>query len=252
MKPETPVAPRIRIVLARPSHPGNVGAVARAMKTMGLAELWLVAPAVRSGPEAVAMASGADDVLAAARTVPTLAEAIADCGLVLGTTARERSEYYWPVHTAREAAARLHGLGPDTEAAVVFGTERTGLTNEELELCHALVHIPANPAYDSLNLAQAVQVVAYEIHVAADLPPRVPEREAPLATARELEGLYQHLEATLVATGFTDRRGGPHLMRRFKRIFGRAALDQLEVNILRGLLAAAQAASRGQPSPNAE
>jgi tRNA (cytidine32/uridine32-2'-O)-methyltransferase len=248
MNVETPAAPQIRIVLSRPSHPGNVGATARAMKTMALSELWLVAPAVPPGPEAVAMASGADDVLAAARTVATLDEAVADCGLVLGTTARQRSEYYWPVHTAREAAARLRRLDPGTRAAVVFGTERTGLTNEELDLCHGLVHIPANPAYESLNLAQAVQVVTYEIYVAADLPARVPEREAPLATAGELEGLYRHLEATLTATGFTDRRGGPHLMRRFKRIFGRAALDQLEVNILRGLLAAAQA-SRRRPEP---
>lgn len=242
-----PSAAHVRVVLVRPSHRGNIGAAARAMKTMGLGDLWLVDPVEHPSAEATALASGADDVLGAARVVGTVEEAIADCGLVIGTTARPRSQYYWPSLTAREAAGRLAALEPSTRAAVVFGTERTGLTNEDLEHCQVLLHIPANPVYESLNLAQAVQVVAYELLVARSEPRVAEAREAPLATAAELERLYVHLEATLIDTGFTDRRGGPHLLRRFKRIFARAELDQLEVNILRGLLASAQQAARKPP-----
>lgn len=211
------------------------------MKTMALEDLWLVAPGIFPHSEATAMASGADDVLDRARVVPTLAEAVADCGLVVGTTARLRAQYYWPVLGVREAAARLRAAAASAPAAVVFGTERTGLTNAELELCNAVLNIPANPAYESLNLAQAVQVVAYELHAAIAPPPPEPVREAPLASAADLERLYDHLDRVLVEVGFTDRRGGPHLLRRFKRIYGRAGLDEQEVNILRGLLAAVQA-----------
>jgi len=242
-----PSAP-IRIVLVQTSHPGNIGAAARAMKTMALTDLWLVAPGIFPHSEATAMASGADDVLERARIVATLAEAVADCGLVVGATARLRSQYYWPAMGVREAALRIRGAAPEGPVAVVFGTERTGLTNEELELCNAVLHIPANPDYESLNLAQAVQVVAYELYSAIAEPRHNTPREAPLAAAADLGLLYEHLDRVLADVGFTDRRGGVHLLRRFKRIFARAELDQLEVNILRGLLAAVQSTiSRERP-----
>ncbi len=231
----------IRIVLVKTSHPGNIGAAARAMKTMALSELWLVEPKFFPHADATALASGAEDVLERAQVVTHLAQAVAGCGWVVGTTARVRSQYYWPSFGVREVAQKLRQTAQQTPVAVVFGTERTGLTNEELELCNALLHIPANPQYESLNLSQAVQVVAYEIYAAgaAALPPTV--RESPLATAAELELLYAHLDEVLEAVGFTDRRGGVHLLKRFKRIFARAELDHLETNILRGLLAGVQA-----------
>lgn len=230
----------VRFVLVEPTHPGNIGATARAMKTMGLTDLVLVRPALFPNAEATALASGADDLLARARVVATVGEAISGCGLVYGTSARTRSAYHWPGFAPREAAPKLLAAATDGDAAVLFGTERIGLTNEDLEPCHALIHIPANPDYESLNLAQAVQVVAYELRVARELPPLRAERAAPLASAEELERLYAHLDDVLHEIDFTDRQGGPHLMRRLKRIFGRAELDQLEVNILRGVLSAVQ------------
>lgn len=238
----TPATPRPpRIVLVETSHPGNIGAAARAMKTMALGELWLVRPAAFPHAEASALASGADDVLGQARVVGSLAEAIADCGLVMGATARPRSQYFWPSLDVRAAAARLWAEAPGGPVAVVFGTERTGLTNADLELCNALLHIPANPDYESLNLAQAVQVVAWELHAAVAVPRAPVSRESPLATAADLQRLYEHLDAVLQAVDFTDRRGGDHLMRRFKRLFARAEIDEVEMNVLRGLLAAVQA-----------
>ncbi len=242
MNPDTVPGPSpIRIVLVATSHPGNIGAAARAMKTMALTDLWLVAPGIYPHSEATAMASGADDILDRARVVATLSEAVADCGLVVGATARLRAQYYWPAMGVREAAARIRTAAVEGPVAVVFGTERTGLTNAELELCNAVLHIPANPEYESLNLAQAVQVVAYELYAATAAPRVETPREAPLAAAGDLALLYEHLDRVLGEVGFTDRRGGAHLLRRFKRVFGRAELDQLEVNILRGLLAAVQA-----------
>jgi len=214
------------------------------MHTMGLEELWLVAPASFPHAEATARASGADGLLARARVVDSLAEAVADCGLVYATSARPRTAYHWPQLTPREAASRLVAAGASGEAAVVFGTERTGLSNEELERCGALVRIPANPAFESLNLAQAVQVLAYEIRCASAAPEPPPAREVPLAPAAELERLNAHLGEVLEEVGFTDRLNGPHLSRRLARIFGRAELDQHEVNILRGFLAAVQARRR--------
>jgi tRNA (cytidine32/uridine32-2'-O)-methyltransferase len=231
----------IRIVLVAPRHPGNVGAAARAMKTMGLTELALVAPAAFPHAEATARASGADDVLATARVVATLPEALADCGLVYGASARGRTQYHWPSYTPREAAPRLLAAAAGGTAALVFGTERTGLSNEELALCHALVRIPSDPQFESLNLAHAVQVLAYELRCAADAAGApTAARERPLAPVAELERLYAHLQQVLEEVDFTDRRGGPHLLKRLQRVFGRAELDQDEVNILRGLLSAAQ------------
>ncbi len=234
----------IRFILVAPKHPGNIGSAARAMKTMGLEELWLVNPVQFPHPEAQALASGADDVLLRATVVGSLAEAVAGCGWVLGTSARLRGAFYWPVLTPREAAPRLLQAELDAPVAVVFGTERTGLTNEDFERCNALLHIPANPAYESLNLAQAVQILAYELRAARD-PSAPPVRRAvPLAQSGELERLNAHLAQVLDAVEFTDRSGIGHLERRFARIFGRAELDQHEVNMFRGLLAAVMAKVR--------
>ncbi len=233
-----------RFILVAPRHPGNIGAAARAMKAMGQRELWLVAPAVFPHALASERAVGANDLLAAATVVATLAEAVADCGLVYGTSARPRSRYYWPVASPREAAPRIVAAAAQGQAALVFGSERSGLSNADLELCHGLVHIPTDPEFGSLNLAQAVQVLAYELRTASGPSPRPARRLVPLAPVAELERLRSHLDEVLTEIDFTDRTGGPHLLRRVSRIFGRAELDQDEVGMLRGILVAMQARRR--------
>jgi TrmH family RNA methyltransferase len=234
---------RIRFVLVETSHPGNIGAVARAMKNMGLSELVLVNPKDYPHPEATARASGADDVLAGARVVATLPAAIAGCGLVYATTARPREQYF-RVEEARVAAGRMvHEARAGSGAvAVLFGTERFGLSNEQLLAAHALIRIPANPEYESLNLAMAAQLIAYEIRMAARDAPQSPvEREVPLATPEEMERFYVHLEEVMNEAEFRDRtQSGTHLMGRIRRMFNRAELDGNEVNILRGILTAVQ------------
>src|SRR4029077_10220024 len=194
---------------------GNIGAVARAMKNMALDELVLVQPRQFPDPEATARASGADDVLAAARVVATLAEALTGCGYVAATTSRERDQYFRVVDV-REAAARVVAAPRASPPAVVFGAERTGLTNEELETAHALIRIPANAAYASLNLAMAVQLVAYELFRArgGGVPPGEP-RAAPLAQAQEMQRLFAHFTEVLDEIDFRDRtQSGTHLMSR--------------------------------------
>ena len=196
----------IRFVLVAPRHPGNIGATARAMCTMGFEELWLVAPESFPHPEATALAAGALPVLERARVVPTLREAVADCGLVLATSARARGEYYWPACPPREAAPRLLAAGEEGVAALVFGPERTGLTNEDLALCSGLVRIPSDPAYESLNLAQAVQVLAYELRCARGQPAPLPPRPVALATVAELTKLTAHLGEVGAHLRHVDRR----------------------------------------------
>lgn len=235
----------VRVVLVEPSHPGNIGAVARAMKTMGLGRLVLVGPRGFPSAEATARASGADDVLHRARVVDALPAAVADCHLVLGTSARRRT-LEWPELTPREAARALLDAAAGGPVAVVFGRERTGLTNAELERCHFLLRIPANPAYSSLNLAAAVQVVAYELRATAsgggDGGTAAGAGEA--ATAEEVEGLLAHFEETAVQVGFLDPAEPKLLMRRLWRLINRARLSRSEVNILRGFLKATQRAAR--------
>ncbi len=221
----------IRIVLCRPGHPGNIGAAARAMKTMGLADLRLVAPQRHPAPEDEWMATHGADVLAAARTHAALPDAIADCAAAFALTARPR-EWSPQVLDVREAAARAMAIGDPV--AFVFGNETAGLTNEELFACQSLVHIPADPKSSSLNLAQAVQVVAYELYVArgATVPVGRAER---LATVEDREGLYAHLEAAATASDFMGP--GSKLRERWRRLFSRVPdLEREEVNILRGLL----------------
>jgi tRNA (cytidine32/uridine32-2'-O)-methyltransferase len=236
----------LRIVLVGTQHPGNIGSAARAMKTMGLSRLVLVAPSRFPHPEADALAAGADDVLAGAQVHDTLAQALADCSLVLGCTARSR-RVALAEQAPREAAARvLEDARHGGEVALVFGRERTGLTNDELQLCHGAVHIPANPDYSSLNLAAAVQVLSYELRMAMLGAAAIGEsgrNEAPAAHA-ELEGFFAQLAQTLEAIDFHKGRAPESAMRKLRRLFLRTGLDTREVRLLRGILADAQRMAR--------
>jgi len=230
----------IRIVLVEPSHPGNIGATARAMKNMALEELVLVQPKQFPDNDATARASGADDVLARARVVDSVADAVADCGFIAATTSRDRDPNIRVVDV-REAAARIVSEAQARPSAVLFGAERTGLTNTDIEAAHCLIRIPANREYLSLNLSMAVQLVAYELFRARGATVAPPEREMPLATAVEMQRLYTHLEQVLEEIDFRDRtQSGTHLMARIRRFLQRAELDQNEANILRGMLTAVQ------------
>jgi TrmH family RNA methyltransferase len=250
--------PDIRIVLVEPSHPGNIGAVARAMKNMGLERLVLVSPRQFPHSEAIARASGADDVLANARVAATVTEAVAGCGLIVATTSRTRDQYF-RVADVREAAERVLREAQRGPAAVLFGSERAGLTNEQLEAAHLLIRIPASESYPSLNLAMAVQIVTYELFLArgraggsAALDGPWQGANTPLAAPEEMQRLYEHLGQVLEEIDFRDRtQGGTHLMARLRRLFQRAALDRNEVNILRGILTAVQSRRRraGEPAP---
>ncbi len=229
----------VRIVLVGTTHPGNIGGAARAMKTMGLSRLHLVQPKDFPSHEASARASGADDVLATAQVHESLDDAVADCRLVIGASARLRS-IRWPQFDAREAAERI--AADRLETAIVFGREHSGLSNEELDRCNYLLHISSNADYSSLNLAAAVQVVSYELMMAQRLatagsPPR--GADAP-ADQEAVEGMFRHLEQTLLELEFLDPNNPKHLMRRLRRLFGRVQLDHNEVSILRGICSAAQ------------
>jgi len=241
----------IRIVMAGISHPGNIGSAARAMKTMGLEQLCLVAPERFPATEATVLAAGADDVLDRARVLADVRSAVADCGFVVGTTARSR-HLPWRTVEPREAAREIAAASRASEVAVVFGAERTGLTNEDLELCHALVTIPTGSAYGSLNVAMAVQVVAYEILLALrNEPDSGRATGVPLASARDMEQFYLHLEHVLEEIEFRDRTGEGHLMARIRRMFNRVVPDQNEINILRGILTAVQGKRRRAGDPHA-
>jgi TrmH family RNA methyltransferase len=227
---------RVRFVLVGTTHPGNIGATARAMRNMGLGDLALVRPAVApDDPEAQARAAGGADVLARATVHADLASAVADCALVIGTSGRRRS-LDWPELGPREFAQAAHALPAAARIAVVFGPERIGLDNEELARCTHLLFIPADPAYPSLNLAQAAQLVAWELRMAAAPAPGAPVARVPLASHAELEAYYARLEHALTANGFLDPDNPRHLMRRIRRMYGRAGLDQNEINILQGIL----------------
>lgn len=232
-KPES--LSNVRIVLCQTSHPGNIGAAARAMKTMGLSQLFLVNPKKFPHPEAEAMASGATDVLDGAQVCASLEQALAGCGLVIGLSARKR-ELSHELITARAAAQQVMQVAGSEQVALVFGTEMSGLSNAELIRCQQLAMIPANPEYSSLNLAAAVQVLAYELRQAG-LIETLPENSSfPPATHDEIEGFYAHLEKTLVDIGFLDPAMPKRLMPRLRRLFARARLEKEEVNILRGIL----------------
>jgi TrmH family RNA methyltransferase len=230
----------IRIVLVGTSHPGNIGAVARAMKNMDLQELVLVNPKEFPHAEATARASSADDLLVRARVVGTVAVALENCGLVLATTSRDR-DHYFRVYDVREAAQRAVAEAAQAPVAVLFGAERTGLTNDEVQYAHALLRIPTSDVYASLNIAMAVQIIAYEILRAqrAVVPPT--HRTQPLADAAAMARLYEHLSAVMEEIDFRDRtQKGTTLMERIRRFLQRAELDVNEANILRGILTAVQ------------
>jgi tRNA (cytidine32/uridine32-2'-O)-methyltransferase len=234
---------RIQIVLTNTSHPGNVGAVARAMKNMGLSSLHLVNPCDYRDYEAYARASGADDVLDSAVVHPDLQSAISDCGLVFGTSARQRHIPFIPVEPRECAKHAIEAARAGNQVAVVFGSERTGLQNEELALCHHLVTIPTSETYSSLNIAMAVQIIAYEFFLALRAESQ-PDINGPLATVDEMERMYQHLSQVLEGTQFRDHTENGHVMMRVRRIFNRAQLDQNEMRIMRGILSAMQEVKR--------
>jgi tRNA (cytidine32/uridine32-2'-O)-methyltransferase len=259
---------RIRVVMVEPSHPGNIGATARAMGTMGLGRLRLVRPRSFPSAEATARASGADGILYRAEICDSLEAAVADCALVVGTSARMR-RLRWPELSPREFAERALEASAAGPVALVLGRERAGLDNHELERCHALAVIPTAAEHSSLNVAAAAQVFAYELRVAwlarqgqagpsreaAGGPPEEadggPAAGAPGVTAAELEGLFVHLEETLVRIGYLDPERPKLLMRRLRRLFARAGIEPSELRILRGVLAAVQrAADGGDPRRN--
>ena len=229
----------IRIVLVETSHTGNMGSVARAMKTMGLTNLWLVNPLVKPDSQAIALAAGASDVIGNAQIVDTLDEALAGCSLVVGTSARSRT-LPWPMLDPRECGLKSIAEGQHAPVALVYGRERVGLTNDELQKCHYHVAIAANPEYSSLNLAMAVQVIAYEVRMAwlATQEQQVePKEETAYPLVDDLERFYGHLEQTLLSTGFI-REGHPgQVMNKLRRLFTRARPESQELNILRGILA---------------
>jgi tRNA/rRNA methyltransferase len=241
--------PPLRFVLVETSRPGNIGAAARAMKTMGFSELVLVRPRFADAAtqdEAVAFASGAQDVLTAARIVETIEEALEGCNFAAAVSARLR-EFSPPVVTPREVAGHIAGRA-DCRAALVFGNERFGLPNEIVEKCNVLINIPANPAYSSLNLAQAVQILAYECSLAAaggGAAGLATDAGAPGVGAvgfqgepaglAQIDAMFVHLEQALVAVEFLDPENPKKLMARLRRLFSRTQLEVEEVNILRGI-----------------
>ena len=234
----------IRIVLVEPSHPGNIGAVARAMKNMALTELVLVRP--KAFPASGGHGPRLGRRRRAARcdsVVDSVAAAVADCGFVAATTSRPRDQNFRALDL-HEAAARIFDMSARGPAAVLFGAERTGLTNEELALAHLLIRIPANPEYPSLNLAMAVQLLTYELFRAAGSPAStrpLSELTVPLAPGADMERFYAHLQQVMDEVDFKDRTtGGTHLMTRIRRLFQRCEMDQNEVNILRGILTSVQ------------
>ena len=236
---DTPVFPALRFVLVETSHPGNIGAAARAMKTMGYADLVLVNPRfpdALSQDEAIAFASSADDILSSTRIVGSIDEALADCRFAAAVTSRLR-EFSPPILTPRVLAAQF-AASPDRQAALVFGNERFGLPNEIVEKCHALISIPANPDYPSLNLAQAVQILAYECRMAL-IGDKLPETDVgfqgELATASDIEGVFAHFKEALTEIEFLNPHTPKKMMPRLRRLFARAGLEVEEVNILRGI-----------------
>ena len=226
----------IRIILVGTTHPGNIGAAARAMKNMGLSDLMLVSPRNYPDDAATARASGAEDILHAARVVDSLEEALGDCTYVAAASARSRT-IGWPAMAPRDCANKLLEESQNGQVAAVFGPEKSGLTNEDIDRCHTLLTIPTEPGFSSLNLAMAVQVVCYELRV-SQIGASVDGMDSgvPPATGEELEFFYTHLEEVLTSGGFLDPDNPRQLMRRLRRLFVRANPDQNEINILRGML----------------
>ena len=239
----------IRIVLINTFHPGNIGSVARAMKTMGISKLYLVDPLDFPSDDATTMAVSANDLLTSAVIVETLEEAIADCALIVGTSARSRS-FPWPIKAAREAAPQIIQEAKTQQVAIVFGRETMGMHNEELQMCNYHVYIPSQPEYKALNLAAAVQIISYEIFLAAESlaaesndksqSTKFKDTITEYCTKKEMDYFFEHLEQTLYDINFIIRAHPGKAMLRLKRLFNRARPEQLEMNMLRGILTAAQ------------
>jgi TrmH family RNA methyltransferase len=229
----------IRVVMVNTTHPGNIGAVARAMKNMCLSSLYLVGPKFFPHEEATARSSGATDILENAVVCDSLQQAIADCRLVIGTSARERS-VNWQVLTPAECGEKLVSAASVSPVAIVMGRESSGLSNDELDLCNFLVHIPSNPDYSSLNVAMAVQVLAYEIQCASQRGVMTETTDVPELTAIQMQHFYEHLEQTLFDIGFIHSGQSEKLMRRLRRFFTRANPTADEMRVLRGILSSAQ------------
>jgi tRNA (cytidine32/uridine32-2'-O)-methyltransferase len=236
--------PQIRFTLVETSHPGNIGAAARAMKCMNLPSLVLVSPGNFPHPDAVSRAAGADDVLEQAQVYGSLKEAVSDCIFVAGTTARNRA-IGWPVESPRAAAKKILEEASRGPVALLFGRERSGLTNAEVDSCNLLIRIPTGDDYSSLNLASAAQIMAYELFVAAGGNEAQMPSRAVAADQRILDGFYQHLERALSDLDFMKSEHPTRLMRKLVRLFNRARPTPEEVNILRGILTAAQSVRRG-------
>ncbi len=251
IKPTINILDNIRIVLVETSHTGNVGSAARAMKTMGLSQLYLVNPLVKPDSHSIAMAAGASEIIENAKLVNSLDQAIEGCHLVIGTSARSRT-LSWPMLQPNESGTILVKSAHQAPVALVFGRERVGLTNEELQKCHYHVMIAANPAYSSLNLAMAVQILSYEIRQAyltevsetnsSSIMPLSEDEHYPLA--EDLERFYQHLEQILVKTEFIRTTNPGPIMGRLRRLFTRARPESQELNILRGILSSIDAATK--------
>lgn len=234
---QTELLSNVRVVLSHTTHPGNIGAAARAMKTMGLSRLYLINPRYFPDPQATAMAAGADDILESATVCASIDEALHGVVFTVAMTARMR-DISIEVKTPREAMPELLQHAAYQPVALLFGTEMSGLTNEEMGKAQVLANIPANPEYSSLNVAAAVQVVAYELAEAAQL--HQPYAEAlPLATHEQVEGMFAHMEQTLHAIGFFSTQNPARMMQRLRRLYARARLEQEEINILRGILSVA-------------
>jgi len=230
----------IKIVLIETTHPGNIGAAARAMKNMCLTQLCLVAPRAYPSAEATARAAGADSILEQCRVYETLDQALEGCRLVVGASARLRT-VEWPQLLPRACAEQVWAEASQGEVAILFGRESSGLRNSELDRCHYLVHIPANPEYSSLNIAQALQVIAYEVYIQSLADRQSDEADlSAVATVDAMEGFFQHLQQAMQDIGFSNPRQSEKLQRRLRRLFLRARPDPEEVNILRGILSAAQ------------
>ena len=230
---------RVRVVLSHTSHPGNIGGAARAMKTMGLTRLVLVNPRRFPHDDAIARAAGAEDLLVHARVAESLGQALEGCVLVAAVTARRR-ELSAPTGWVRDAASELMAAARYGEVALVFGNETSGLSNDEVALAHMPVMIPANPEYSSLNLASAVQIVCYELRLAAadpGAPPPVAGEGLP-APHEDVDRLVEHFERAMIKSGFLDPAAPKRLIPRLRRLFARARVEREEVAILRGMLSA--------------
>lgn len=226
----------VRVILCSPSHPGNIGAVARAIKTMGLRSLYLVNPKSFPDKEAERRSAGAWDVLNNTKVYRTLNEALSGTTLAAAVTARQRN-LSLDVSDPRQGAQKILSQARRSPVALVFGSETSGLTSEEISKCQFMVHIPANPEYSSLNLASAVQVMTYELRMALpDIEEYLPSTLGELASHDEIELFYRHFENTMLNSGFLDPKNPKHLMKRIRRLYSRTNLEKKEIKILRGVL----------------